>query len=171
MNATVAGRALPALLEWLNAHSVEHEIHEHREAFTAASTAKAEGVDARTFAKVVGIVTGDGRNALLVIDAPDRVDLGKAHDVLGGATVRLLDEAELAALTPGCDAGAAPAVGDLFGLPMYVDYAVERDAEISFNAGTHRISVRVDRSEWARAAHVRYADLVIDAGIDPAWAS
>ena len=115
------------LLDWLREHGVDHEVHEHAQAFTAASTARAEGVDARTFAKVVGVVADDGRKALLIVDAPDRLDLHKARQVLRARDVRLLTEPELAALAPGCDAGALPAVGPVFGLPMFADYAVQDD--------------------------------------------
>jgi Ala-tRNA(Pro) deacylase len=157
------------LLDWLGKHDVDHEVHEHAEAFTATSTARSEGVDARSFAKVVGVATEDGRHILIVVDSPDRVDLRKARDVLG-SDVKLLTEAELAAHTPGCEPGAMPAVGALFGLPMYADYAVKDDAEISFNAGSHRYSVRVDRASWERAAGVQYADLASAADARPAWA-
>jgi Ala-tRNA(Pro) deacylase len=164
------GRPHAGLLDWLREHGVEHEVHEHAEAFTAESTARAEGVDARTFAKVVGVAADDGRQALLVIDAPDRLDLCKAREVLGARDVRLLTEPELAELAPGCEAGALPAIGPLFGVPMHVDHAIADDAEISFNAGTHRHSVRVDRAGWERAAGVHYADLAGDADDRPAWA-
>jgi hypothetical protein len=53
---------------------------------------------------------------------------------------------------------------------MYADYAVKDDAEISFNAGSHRYSVRVDRASWERAAGVQYADLASAADARPAWA-
>lgn len=46
--------------------------------------------------------------------------------------MRLLTEPELAELAPGCDAGALPAIGSLFGVPMHVDFAVAEDDEISF---------------------------------------
>ena len=159
-----------SLLDWLRKQDVDHEVHEHVEAFSARSTARAEGIDPRSFAKVVGVATDDGRHALIIVDALDRVDLRKARAVLDSSHVRLLTEAELAALTPGCEPGAVPAVGALFGLPMYADHAVRDDDEISFNAGTHRFSVRVDRAAWERAAAVQYADLATPADDRPAWA-
>jgi Ala-tRNA(Pro) deacylase len=158
------------LIAWLNEHGVDHEVHEHREAFTATSTARADGVDDRTFAKVVGVIADDGRRALLVLDAPDHVDLTKAGRVLRAEHVRLLTEPEMAELAPGCETGALPAVGPLFGVPMYVDFAVGIDREISFNAGTHRHSVRVDRAGWEHAARVQYADLAASVAARPAWA-
>lgn len=169
MDATTVGVPHAGLLRWLREHDVDHEVHEHAETYTATSTAHAEGVDARTFAKVVGVVTDDGRKVLLVIDAPDHVDLLKAREVLAAADVALLTETELASLAPGCDPGAMPAVGALFGLEMVVDDAVRSDHEISFNAGTHRYSVRVDRADWERAANVHYADLAVDVDEGPAW--
>lgn len=51
---TETGRpADPRLLDWLVKHGVDHEVHHHRSTMTASETARAEGVDPRTFAKTV----------------------------------------------------------------------------------------------------------------------
>lgn len=162
--------ALPSLLEWLESRAVEHDVHEHTETFTARQTARAEGVDPRTFAKVVVVRTDDQQTVLLVIDATDHVDLRKAREALLADDVKLLTEAELTALAPDCEAGAMPAVGALFDLPMVADLAIRDDAAVSFNAGTHRCAVRVDRVAWERATGVRYADLAEASDARPAWA-
>jgi hypothetical protein len=47
---------------------------------------------------------------------------------------------------------------------------VRDDPEISFNAGSHRLSARVERARWERACNVIYADLAEDADAGPAWA-
>jgi Ala-tRNA(Pro) deacylase len=161
-------RPSPRLLAWLVSHKVDYDIHEHPPAFTAPATASAEQVDPRTFAKVVGVRTHDGRDVLLVLDATDDVDLGKARRILDTKDVRLLREDELAALAPDCEVGAIPAVGQLFGISMIADHAVREDAAISFNAGSHRFSVRVDRPGWERACGLVYADLARESG-SPAW--
>lgn len=160
----------PKLLAWLDREDVDFEVHEHDETFTARATAAAEGVDARTFAKVVAVTTSTGQRALVVLDATDKLDLRKARLALANGDVRLLTEPELAALAPDCEVGALPAIGSMFGLPTYADHAVREDDEISFNAGSHRFSVRVERKDWERAAGVSYADLASDAGAGPAWA-
>jgi Ala-tRNA(Pro) deacylase len=129
----------------------------------------AEGVDPRTFAKVIVVALG-GRHVLVVLDATDQLDLHKASRALEVANVRLITEPELAALAPGFEVGAMPAVGALFGLPTYADYAVRDDPEISFNGGNHRTSVRVERAAWERACSVTYADLAADAEGGPVWA-
>jgi Ala-tRNA(Pro) deacylase len=165
-----ASTAHPGLLAWLSASRVDYEIHEHAVTQTARQTARAEGVDPKTFAKVVGVRTADGRNVLLVLDATDRVDLIKARKALGLGSVRLLTETELTALAPDCETGAIPAVGALFGVPTYADHAVAQDTAISFNAGTHRCSVRVDREAWEQAAGVIYCDLAERTDLAPVWA-
>lgn len=167
---TTLDRPYQPLLDWLAGQHVEYEIHRHDLTFTARATAKAEGVDPRTFAKVVGVASLDGHRGFVVLDATDHLDLGKASRVLGIGKVRLLSEADLVALAPDCEAGAIPAVGDLFGLTTYADYAVRDEPEISFNAGSHRVSVRVERASWERASHVVYADLAEVAEADPVWA-
>jgi Ala-tRNA(Pro) deacylase len=156
------------LLDWLASHDVEYEVHEHPVSFTARETAHAEGVDPATFAKVVAVATEDGR-ALLVVDALDHVDMRKARRLLATRELRLLSEEELGRLAPGCDVGALPALGQLFGVPMYADYAVRDDAQISFNAGSHRFSVRVGRQNWEDATGVSYGDLAEDWDRRPAW--
>ncbi len=157
------------LLDWLHTHHIDHELHEHPLAFTARETARAEGVDPRTFAKTLGVLTADGRRVLVVLDATDHLDLVKARRVLDAGHVRLLTEEELLEIAPGCAVGTMPPVGALFGMPVVADYAVREDPEISFHAGSHRFSVRVDRAAWERAAEVRYADLAEDIVREPAW--
>jgi Ala-tRNA(Pro) deacylase len=168
--AATLDRPWKPLLDWLAAEAIEYEIHPHDRAFTARATAMAEGVDPKTFAKVVGAASSDGRKALLILDATDQVDLGKARRVLGMGDVRLLTEAELTTLAPDCELGAIPAVGALFNVPTYADFAVRDDPEVSFNAGSHRFSARVDRARWERACSVVYADLAADVDSGPAWA-
>jgi Ala-tRNA(Pro) deacylase len=171
MNArTILDRPYQPLLEWLASQDIEYEIHEHDPAITARATAAAEGVDPRTFAKVLAVASHDGPDAFVVLDATDHLDLRKARHVLGGSEVRLLTEPELSTLAPGCELGAVPAVGALFGLATYADYAVRDGPEISFNAGSHRFSVRVERGRWERACNVVYADMAEEADAVPAWA-
>jgi len=157
------------LIDWLAGQRVEYELREHPETFTAEATARAEHTDPRRFAKVVGVGTADGRHALLLVDAPDHVDLAKARRLLGAADVRILTEQEFAALAPDCEPGTVPPVPELFGIPVYADFALREVPEIAFHAGSHRFTVHVERVTWERAAGVAWADLAQDDG-RPAWA-
>lgn len=151
----------PALMDWLHEHDVGYEVREHSLAFTATEAAHAEGVEPATFAKVVGVHTNDGRDALAVVDATDQVDLAKLAGVLGVAWVALLGEEAFGALAPDCDPGTAPPIPELVKVPVYVDEAVRADPKISFHAGSHRYSVRVDREAWEQAAGVTHAQFAV----------
>jgi len=159
----------PGLIDWLAVHHVEYEMHEHPETFTAEATARAEHLDPRSFIKVVGVVAGDGRRMLLLVDADDHVDLAKARHALDADDVRIMTEAEFAALAPECETGTVPPVPELFGVPVCADYAVRDTPEVAFHAGSHRYTVHVDRHAWERAIGVTYADLAQGTG-RPAWA-
>lgn len=163
------GTAASVLVDWLAAHHVDYELTEHPETVTARETARVEGLDPHRFAKTVGVVTADGRRALIVIEATEMVDLGLAKRVLGTTDVRLMSEAELAAFAPAFPVGTIPPVGELVGAPVYADFSLREDPEITFHAGSHRVTATVERAAWERAAGVAYAALAVTAG-EPAWA-
>ena len=163
MGTAVAAGPMRSLIRWLDNQGVDYEVHEHPRALTALATARAEGVDPRTFAKAVWVRTAEGASALLVVDAEDHVDMRKARELMHSHKVVLVDEEELNELAPECDPGAMPAVGALFGVPTYADVAIRGAAEISFNAGTHAHAVRVDRAAWDEALGVVYGELAADA--------
>jgi Ala-tRNA(Pro) deacylase len=163
VNTNVSKGPVKSLLRWLDDKHVDYEIHEHPRSLTALATARAEGVDPKTFGKVIWVRTDEGKDALIIIDAEDHLDLRKAREVLKSSKVSLVEEEEIEALAPECDAGAMPAVGDLFGVPTYADFAIAKQPEVSFNAGSHSHAVRVDRAAWEQALDVTYADLAADA--------
>ena len=169
MDAMVSKGPMKSLMTWLDAERIEHEIHEHDRSLTATATARAEKVDPRTFEKVIWIRSAEGGDALMVVDALDHLDLKKAREVLKSGRVKLVTEDEIEQLAPDCDPGAMPAVGKLFGLPTYADFAVRDDPEISFNAGSHTVAVRVDRAAWEKALGVVYADLAVATWREPPW--
>jgi prolyl-tRNA editing enzyme YbaK/EbsC (Cys-tRNA(Pro) deacylase) len=117
----------------------------------------------------IGVVTDDGRRSLVVLDATDQLDLARARRLMNARHVRLLREDELAEISPAVEVGALPPV-PLWHLPIYADYAVRYDPEISFPAGTHTHAVRVDRESWEESAGVIYGDLAMDVDGRPIWA-
>jgi Ala-tRNA(Pro) deacylase len=161
---------LQGLLEWLDGHDVTYELHEHAATVTARETARVEHVDPHTFAKTLAVTTDDGRRALLVVEASDMLDLLKAARALGARHARLLTEPEMEDLAPTCDLGTIPPIGALCGLPVVADHAIRDDEWLSFHAGSHRHSVRVEREAWETAAGVTYADLAEEQDARPRWA-
>ena len=158
------------LIEWLTSHSVGYEVRAHPLAFTALQTAEGEGIDPIRFAKSLVVEAADGTRAIVVVDALDRIILNKVAWALHTDEARLLEERELATFAPGLALGAIPAVGDLFGVRVYADYAIYEAPEITFPAGSHAFTVTVDRPAWGRAARVVFVDLMDDED-RPVWQS
>ena len=170
MSVTEAVRVGPhaGALDWLASHGVEYELREHPLTITARETARVEGIDPRRFAKTIGVRLDDDRRALVVVDAADRLDLVRAREVLHSGSVRLLDEQELLELAPDCEVGTLPPIGELFGVPVFADYVIHDDPEITFHAGSHHFTVHVERAGWERGTRVTYADLAARRD-EPAW--
>ena len=52
-----------------------------------------------------------------------------------------------------------PPFGNLFGLPVYVDPAVEKDESIYFNAGNHVQTVKLRYKDFEKLVKPRVVDL------------
>ena len=133
---------LAKLREFLEANKVPYSVHSHPEAYTAQEIAALQHVKGRMLAKVV-IVKAGADFLMLVLPADHRVDFTRLRSALGLKEVRLAQETEFRDLFPGCDVGAMPPFGNLYGLPVYVDRALEKDEEIVFNAGTHTLTAKM----------------------------
>jgi Ala-tRNA(Pro) deacylase len=62
---------------------------------------------------------------------------------VGCGHLSLASEKEFIEKFPSCQPGAMPPFGNLFGLPLYCDTALAKQAEIEFNAGTHVDTIRM----------------------------
>ena len=151
---------LAKLREFLEAHKVPYSVHSHPEAYTAQEIAALQHVKGRQLAKVVMAKAGAGF-VMLVLPADHRVDFGGLKAVLGGQEVRLAQEAEFRDLFPGCEVGAMPPFGNLYGLPVYVDRSLEKDAEIVFNAGTHALTAKVALRDYLALVKPTMAEFAV----------
>jgi Ala-tRNA(Pro) deacylase len=147
---------LTRLREFLEMNKVPYSVHSHPQAYTAQEVAALAHVAGRMLAKVVMAKAGD-RLIMLVMPADHRVDLERLKGTLGN-DVRLATEAEFRDAFPGCEAGAMPPFGNLFGIPVYVDRSLEADEEIVFNAGTHTLTAKLGFGDFVRLTEPRMAE-------------
>ena len=124
------------IVDFLEKHDVSYERHAHRRACTAQELAAATHVPGRRVAKSV-IVKGGDQIWIAVLPASEVVDEKLLADVLGVPSVRLLDEADFEGFFPGCEPGAEPPFGSLFGLPVVIDSTLAEAGRIVFRAGSH----------------------------------
>ncbi len=133
---------LAKLRDFLEANKVSYSVHSHPTAYTAQEIAALSHVKGRVLAKVVMVKAGADLT-MLVLPADHRVDLSRVKTILGVKDVRLAQESEFSQVFPGCEVGAMPPFGNLFGVSVYADRSLEKDEEIVFSAGTHTLTAKL----------------------------
>jgi Cys-tRNA(Pro)/Cys-tRNA(Cys) deacylase len=142
---------------------IAHEVIEHERAYTAAAEAGAAGVSPENAVKSVLLHDGDGFR-LAVIQASDRLDLGKVRELLEAsrAELRLVSEEEMAASLPDFELGAIPPLGEMLPAPEIVDRRVLTHDRVLCNGGDHTHSILLDPNDLVRASDAQVADVCED---------
>jgi len=124
------------LRDFLDKHKVKYVTIRHSIAYSSSEIAASAHVKGRNLAKTV-IVRLDGKMAMAVLPSKYHVNLERLRSGSLAGSVELAAEGEFAREFPGCDEGAMPPFGNLYGMPVYVDASLAEDEEIAFNACTH----------------------------------
>jgi Ala-tRNA(Pro) deacylase len=138
----------PSIHEFLTEAHVPYKTVLHQPAFTAQEEAAATHVPGRDWAKVVVCIV-DGEPVEAVVPAPLTVNLDRLRELARGTDIRLASEDELRRLFPGCEVGAMPPIGPLYGYPVFVDVALAAELDIVFSAGTHTEAISMQWADFA----------------------
>jgi Ala-tRNA(Pro) deacylase len=141
---------------------VPFQVQHHPMAYTAQRVAESEHIPGKMVAKAV-MVFADSQPVMLALPADYRVSFEKAAGALGVKEVRLAHEDEFADTFPDCEVGAMPPLGNLYGLPVYVDRHLAEDETIVFQAGTHADTMSLQYADYERLVHPTVADLALHA--------
>ncbi len=128
--------AIAALLNYLDQNDVAYTTIKHSPAYTAQEVAESSHIPGYEIAKTV-IVKLDDTIAMAVLPACEVIDFDHLARVTGVRVAELANEDEFMHLFTGCEVGAMPPFGNLFGMKVYVDAELALDETIAFNAGTH----------------------------------
>ena len=142
----------------LRDNGVPYQTQQHPAAYTAQEVAAAEHVPGRMFAKTV-IVMADAQLLMLVLPASYDAHFVRTGQALGAQEVRLATEDEFSHIFPDCEVGAMPPYGNLYGMPVWVDHALEQDETIVFRAGTHTETMSMKYADFARLVQAQAADI------------
>lgn len=148
---------LRQLQTYLDDHHIKYQVLAHSPAYTAQELAAVEHIPGQQVAKVVMVRKKDtGMPVMLVLPATYQVDFVKLSTVIE-TEVYLEPEREFHDLFPGCETGAEPPFGNLFGLQTFVDDSLTQDEEIVFNGGTHWQTVRMRYDDFTQLVHPHVA--------------
>jgi Ala-tRNA(Pro) deacylase len=161
-----------ALLEklrvFLDENHAEYTHTEHPLVYTAREVASAEHLPTREVAKVV-VVFGDNGYHMMVVPANKLVDFQEVRLTLGFTHARMATEEELGRLFPDCELGAMPPVGNLYGVPVYLDSSLAGEDTITFNAGTHRDTVHMKTADYRKLVRPTVVSLAREAVMRHGW--
>jgi len=137
------------LKDFLEREGVKFETIVHPTTYTAQETAQAAHVPGKDFAKTV-IVNVDGKLAMAVLRASEKLDLAQLKKTAGAKHVRLGLESEFEKSFPGCEPGAMPPFGNLYGMEVFISNTLAADEKIAFNAGSHAELIRIGYRDFER---------------------
>jgi len=140
------------LKEFLDEEGVRYKTIKHDLTYTTAEAAASAHVSGHMVAKTV-ILELDGGMVMAVIPAHAHVDLAVMKDAMNARSLELVSERALEPEFPGCDLGALPPFGNLYGMPVYIDPELAECEEIAFNAGSHTELIRMAYQDFERLVH------------------
>jgi len=140
---------VPELRDFLDSQGVKYVSIKHLLAYTAQEVAASAHVSGKEMVKTI-VVKLDGKQALIALPASEKIDLDRVSEATGARKAELATEAEFGARFPGCDVGAMPPFGHLYGMDTYVTESLTHDREIAFNAGTHTEVIRMSYDDFER---------------------
>jgi len=106
---------------------------------------------------------------MIVVPASRLVDFQEVRLTLGLTHARLATEMEVGELFPDCELGAMPPMGNLYGMPVYLDSTLAEEDTIAFNAGTHRDVVHMRTDEYRALVHPMVISLAREAVMRHGW--
>ncbi len=138
------------LERWLREAGVSFRILEHAPARTSEEAARVRGTPLERGAKAL-VVRADDRFVHCVLPAHLRADNAALRAIIGTRRLRFATRDELREVT-GCEPGAVPPFGNLFGLSVLVDEALCLNEHVVFSAGSHAVSIAMCCEDLVRVA-------------------
>ena len=135
----------------LKRERMPHTLVAHPPAYTAQEVAQVSHTPGNRWAKVV-VCIADRGPVQAVLPAHYRVDFARLQTLAGAATIRLAVEQELESLYPGCELGAIPPFGQVYGHALFVDQCLVGEPELTFSAGTHTSALCMHYWDFAELA-------------------
>lgn len=140
------------ITNFLDQQHIAYSLLRHTTAYTAAETAENCHISGDCMAKVV-IVKLDGKLAMVVEPAHQKVNLKLLEELTHAHKVELASEYEFQEKFPDCEVGAMPPLGNLYNMDVYISPALTKNEQIIFNAGNHSELIKMSYSDFERLVH------------------
>jgi Ala-tRNA(Pro) deacylase len=148
------------LKKFLDDSKVRYVTIQHSIAYTAQQSAESAHISGNDMAKTVMVLLDD-QMAMAVLRATDKVDLELLRGAASAGRAGFASENQFQGLFPGVEVGAMPPFGNLYDMPVYVEENLSKDAQIAFNAGSHRELIQLAYDDFARLVEPRVASFAL----------
>ena len=145
------------LREFLDSNKIKYISIKHSSAYTAQEVAASAHIPGKVLAKSV-LIKVNGKMAMAVLPASDKVDFDLFKSVMSEENVRLAYEQEFIDKFPDCEVGAMPPFGNLYGLEVYVSKSLSENEEIAFNACSHSEIFKMNYKDFERLVKPKILD-------------
>ena len=139
------------LKQYLDDNNIKYVTVHHSRAYTMQKAAEYAHISGKEVAKTV-MVKIDGKMAMVVLPAPEHVDLDLLKGAARAHSVEVAGEQEFKNLFPQCDVGAMPPFGNIYGMDVYVEEGLGEDEMIAFKAGSHEEMIELAYKDFERLA-------------------
>lgn len=136
---------LKALFEREN---VAYEYIEHEPTITCEDAARVRGTNPDQGAKAL-VCLADKEPVLIVLPCSRKLDFKGFKKVFGVKDLRMATHEQVKRLTT-LEIGSIPPVGNVMGLPTYVEEQLLSEEKLCFNAGDHSKSMTISADDYLR---------------------
>ena len=142
---------LDSIRELLRSRSIPFEERTHAPTYTSQDAADARDEPLEIGGKAIVAKVGT-EFRLFVLSGARRLNSRAICKHLGEGRFRFASREELLERT-GLEPGCVPPFGEpIQPLPLYVDTSMSGAGKIAFNAGSHTVSMILDREDWLALA-------------------
>lgn len=137
------------LKDYLDQNRIKYVTIKHSLGYTSQEIAASAHIKGKEMAKTV-LVKIDGKMAMCVLPAANKIDFDLLKNALGEPNIRLANEVEFKDRFPECEVGAMPPFGNLYNMEVYVEEILSKDTEIAFNACSHTELIQMSYKDFER---------------------
>ncbi|MBI5358222.1 hypothetical protein HZB69_01160 [Candidatus Amesbacteria bacterium] len=136
------------IIQLLQDNKIEYQSLEHEPTPTCEDSARVRGTSMDMGAKAL-ICFADKKPILIVLPCSTKLDVKSFKNLFGVKDLRFATSDEVTSLT-GLQIGAIPPLGNLFGMPTYIEKSLGTNESVAFNAGDRCKSIIMRYSDYER---------------------
>jgi Ala-tRNA(Pro) deacylase len=150
--------AIAEVINYLSSNAMPFRVLTHAPVYSAADLARGHHVGERNVIKTE-LYKADRRLAMAIVPADCTVDLAALSAVLRTREITKVDAWEQERLFNGCDVGAVPPLGNLYGIPVVADASFEQCGTVVFRLCSFSTSLSMDWRDYKHLVGPRVAEI------------